>query len=1183
MITLGVSAQNVTVKGTIKDNLGDEVIGATVVEKGKPTNGSTTNISGQYQVSVPKNATLVISYVGMKTKEVKVNGQTTINVTLEDDSKLLDEVVAIGYGSVRKKDITGAVATVNSEVLEAVPVASALEALSGKMAGVQIKTTEGSPDAQINVRVRGGGSITGDNSPLYIVDGFPMESITDIPASEIEDMTVLKDAASTAIYGSRGAYGVILVTTKNAKEGKVNVTYNAYVSAKKMAKKMDVLNASDYAKWQWELALLKNSGKVGSTSSYTDYFGNYQDIDLFDGQPTNDWQDLTFGRTGITTNHNVNISGGSDKIKYVFGYAYLWDKAIMEGSNFRRHNISLKLNTKPAKNFDIDYSIRFSDTKVKGGGTNDATTTLDTDKRLKYSVIYTPIPLENLDPSAGTDQELGNLFNPIESIYDNDKQKKQTNVTMSGAATWEIFKNFKLKGELGYDIYKNKVQTFFGPTTYYVRNTLGSSNPAIRLADTNRNRFRSTNTISYDFKDIINKNHHLNAVAGHEYIITQKSTLTAINYDFPSSVTADQAWQMTKLGKALSTDDYYDPDDKLLSFFGRVNYDYQSKYLLSATFRADASSKFAKVNRWGYFPSAAAAWRISAEPFMEGASNWLSDLKLRFSYGTAGNNNIPSGQIVQEYGGNATTWINGVNTYWAPSKVMANPNLKWETTITRNIGIDYSILGGKLNGSFEFYLNSTKDLLMSKLTPGTGYESQYVNMGENQNKGVEFTLNYDIVNKKKWGINMNFNIGLNRNKVVSLGTYDEINSETYWCSTDIGPDYLVRVGDPIGQMYGYVADGRYETTDFVNYDETTNTFVLKEGVASDQGVIGTKVRPGSMKLKDLNDDGIVDSKDKTVIGNANPDFTGGFAINARFYGFDLSANFNYSVGNDIYNANKMEFTTTTHDYSYRNLLTSMESGKRWTNLNADGTLCNDLEQLAVLNANTSEFSPYTSKGVFSSYCVEDGSFLRLQTLTLGYTFPKSCLSKAGISNLRIYATGSNLFCWTKYSGYDPEVDCIRRTNLTPGVDYSAYPKSRSILVGLNLSFGATNNSRPNAPVEARVIEKEVIKEVPVVKEVIKEVPGKSTTVQNTYVVTFEQNSSEIKNNAELNGIPSGSSVEIVAYASPEGNADANVALSQRRADAVAEYLKSKGINVVRISAKGADTQHANRIAIVTVK
>ena len=1058
MISLSVSAQNVTVKGTVTDKTGETVIGASVVEKGNPSNGTITDIDGNYTLSVPSKATLVFSYVGMTTQEAAVKGQTVINIVMSEDAQALEEVVVIGYGSVKKKDLTGSVATVNSEVLAAVPVASATEALTGKMAGVQITTTEGSPDAEMKIRVRGGGSITGDNTPLFIVDGFPVESISDIPASDIEDMTVLKDASSTAIYGSRGANGVILVTTKSGKEGKVNVSYNAYYSWKKIAKTLDVLSASDYAKWQYELALLKSNGK--DLSSYEDYFGKYADIDLYNGIAQNDWQDLTFGRTGHTFNHNLSITGGSDKVKYSFNYAHMNDKAIMEGSSYKRDNFSLKLNTKPTKNTTVDFTIRYAETDVRGGGANDVSSTYDSDKRLKYSVIYTPIPLKNLDSSAGSaDDDLGNLYDPLVSITDNDRTQERKTFNMAGSFGWEIFKNFKVKAELGYDDYRNNDQRFWGTTTYYIKNVPSAENqglPAIQLQDTKRHKFRSTNTVSYDFSKVLNNDkHHLNALIGHEWIVTKSSKLTNIVHGFPESFTADQAWKLTSMGTPYNIDNYLNPDDKLLSFFGRVNYDFESKYLLSATFRADGSSKFSEGNQWGYFPSAALAWRISSEPFMESTSEWLDDLKLRLSYGTAGNNNIPSGQMVQTYANSATTWINGFSNYWAPSKTMANPDLKWETTITRNLGLDFTILGGKLNGSIEAYLNTTKDLLIQFPVGGTGYDNQYRNMGKTENKGIEATINWTAINKKNWGLNFSANIGFNKNKIKDLGIMDDFGAETYWASSEIGNDFWIARGGSVGQMYGYKSAGRYEVSDFEGYDANTNTWILKEGVADATAAVG-RVRPGTMKIQDLSGkdgtpDGVIDANDKTIIGDANPDATGGFSINARAYGFDLSANFNFSIGNDVYNANKIEFTSTGK-YQYRNMIADMADGSRWTNLNADGTLCNDPVKLAEMNANTTMWSPYTDRMVFTDWAVEDGSFLRLNTLTLGYTLPTELLKKAMIKSLRFYVTAYNVFCLTSYSGYDPEVSSIRRTNLTPGVDYSAYPKSRQFVVGVNLNF-----------------------------------------------------------------------------------------------------------------------------------
>lgn len=1054
MISLSVSAQNVTVKGTVKDNTGETVIGASVVEKGNTTNGAITDLDGNFTLTVPSDATLVFSYIGMKTQEVAVKGRTILNITMDDDSQALEEVVVIGYGSVRRKDLTGSVATVDADVLTAVPVASATEALTGKMAGVQITTTEGSPDAEMKIRVRGGGSITGDNSPLFIVDGFPVESISDIPASEIEDITVLKDASSTAIYGSRGANGVILVTTKSGKEGKVSVSYNAYYSWKKIANTMDVLDPYDYAKWQYELALLKDD-----LTSYEQYFGKYEDMDMYQNIPYNDWQDLTFGRTGHTFNHNLNISGGTERIRYSFSYAHMNDKAIMEGSNYKRDNFSLKLNTKPTKNTTLDFSIRYSETDIRGGGANETSSTLDTDKRLKYSVIYTPIPLANLDESAGSaDDDLGNLYHPITAIWDNDRMKERKTLNMNGSFGWEIFKNFKVKTEFGYDDYRNNDQRFWGTTTYYIKNTPAAANqghPAIRINNLFRHRFRNTNTINYDFEKVLkNKDHSLNLLVGHEWIITKENELENEVHGFPDWISATEAWKLTNIQGTTpyNIENTLNPDDKLFSFFGRVNYNYKSKYLLTATFRADASSKFSEDNRWGFFPSAAVAWRISSESFMEGAKNWLDDLKLRFSYGTAGNNNIPSGQLVQVYNSNTTSWINGFNNYWAPSKTMANPDLKWETTITRNLGLDFTLFGGKLNGTIEAYLNTTKDLLINFPVSGTGYDTQYRNMGETQNKGIEATINWTIVNKKNWGISLNANIGFNKNEIKDLGIMQDFGQDTSWASSEIGQDFWIAKGGSVGEMLGYRSAGRYEVSDFVGYDAASETWILKEGVDDCTAVVGT-LRPGMMKLKDLSGDGVVTGgyEDREIIGDANPVATGGFGINARAYGFDLSANFNFSIGNDVYNANKIEYTMTGK-YQYRNMTTEMVDGNRWTNLNPDGTICNDPEQLAAMNANTTMWSPMTQRMVFSDWAVEDGSFLRLNTLTLGYTLPESLMNKVHIKNLRFYVTAYNVFCLTGYSGFDPEVSTALQTNLTPGVDYSAYPKSRQFVIGVNLNF-----------------------------------------------------------------------------------------------------------------------------------
>ena len=846
-----VSAQ--TIKGNVKDSTGEPIIGATVQEKGGQ-GGAVTDLDGNFSLNLTASKQLTISYVGMKTKVVNAAGKSSLNIVLEDDATSLNDVVVIGYGSVRKKDLTGSVATVNSEALQAVPVASASEALTGKMAGVQVTTTEGSPDAEVKIRVRGGGSITQSNDPLYIVDGFPVESIGDIPASDIEDITVLKDASSTAIYGSRGANGVILVTTKSGKSGKVNVSYNAYYSWKSIAKTMDVLSPYDYAKWQYELALLNNPNDI---SSYTDFFGNYRDLDMYQNVAANDWQDIVYGRTGHTFNQSLNITGGSETVKYAFSYAHMNDKAIQIGSNFKRDNFSLKLNTKPTKNTTLDFQVRYSDTDIRGGGANDATGAYDTDRRLKYALIYTPVPLANLDASAGADDDdLGNLYNPVVSQYDNDRKKERKQLNFAGAFGWEIFKNFKVKAELGYDDYNMYDQRFFGTTTYQARNQYSDypGHPGITLDDTNRHRFRSTNTISYDFKKLFKSDKHsLNWMVGHEYVITKQRVHSDEIHGFPTDFDSNTAWKLTGQGKPLKVNDIYNADDKLLSFFTRANYNFMDKYLLSVTFRADASSKFSEDNRWGYFPSAALAWRISSEKFMAGTHSWLDDLKLRFSYGTAGNNNIPTGQLSQEYAaltGSGALWVNGFDTMWAPSKMMANPDLKWETTITRNIGLDFTLFRGKLNGCIEAYLNTTKDLLIKFPVSGTGYDSQYRNMGKTENKGLEASFTWHAIDKKNWGIDFNGNIGFNKNKIKDLGGMTDFGAETRWASSEIGEEYVIAVGGSVGEIRGYRCAGRYEVDDFKGYNASTGLWELKDGVADASAVVGT-IRPGSLKLVDM--------------------------------------------------------------------------------------------------------------------------------------------------------------------------------------------------------------------------------------------------------------------------------------------------------------------------------------------
>ena len=1046
-----VSAQNVTLEGTVRDAVGMSLPGVNVLEKGTK-NGTSTDFDGKYKLKLsnPKTAVLTFSFIGFKTKEVSVSGKTKVDVALVEDSNNLNEVVVVGYSSVKKSDLTGAVSVVSGNDLRKNPVANLAEALTGRVAGVQVTSSEGSPDSEIKIRIRGGGSLTQDSAPLILVDGFPVNSMNDVPAADVESQTILKDASSTAIYGSRGANGVILITTKRGKDGAISVNYNMFYGMKTLAKQIDVLPTEDFVKWQYEYALL-DAPTPGDVSSYEKYFGTWQDRDLYNGVKGDNWQKQIYGRTGEVQSRDLGIRGGSDKINFNFNYAHYDEKAIMVGSDFKRNNLSLALNSKASDKIDLALTMRYADTEINGGGLNEQKEVSSADARLRHAVGYSPIPLPGLT-TDNTDEAVSSyLVNPFVATADADRQQFRKVFNMLGSFSWKIIENLQFKSDFGLDNFYYQDYRFYGRSTYYVNNAPASENqgmPALTIGDRKDDRFRNANTLSYDFKKLLGEQHNLRVLVGEEMIETHSNQVMTVIHGFPKFFDFEQAQKLTTQGKPNSVDNYYSPDDKLLSFFGSVNYDFKDRYLFTATYRADGSSRFLGDNRWGYFPAAAVAWKLSEESFLKNTS-WINLLKLRLSYGEAGNNNIPVGQTVQNFESSTTTWINGVGSIWAASKTLANPDLKWETTVTQNLGLDYDFFKGRLTGSLEVYKNVTKDLLILFPVAGTGYDNQYRNMGETQNKGFEATMNVVAIEKPNYGLNFSFNIGVNENRINSLGVMSNFGMNTNWASTQIGNDYAVNVGSPIGLMYGYKSDGRYEISDF---DYNGTAYTLKAGVANASTVVGN-VQPGYMKLKDINGDGVVNNSDLTIIGNANPKATGGFAINANAYGFDFSAAFNYSIGNDIYNANKIEFTTSNQNGQYRNLSSEMADGKRWTNLDVEsGTLVTDPTALAALNANTAMWSPFMSRFVFSDWAVEDGSFLRLNTLTLGYTAPSIFTNAIHATKVRAYLTATNVFVLTNYSGPDPEVSTRRNTPLTPGVDYSAYPRSRQLVFGLNLSF-----------------------------------------------------------------------------------------------------------------------------------
>ena len=756
---------------------------------------------------------------------------------------------------------------------------------------------------------------------------------------------------------------------------------------------------------------------------------------------------------GNSFSADFSVSGSGDNVNWTLGYAHMGDEAIMSGSTYSRDNLNFKANFKTSETTSIDANVRYSRVNVRGSGANgiNDTGTTSGNGRLKHAVSYAPIPLASTLEGVDEEQDYGDNAPPLLSVADNDSRRIRTTWNANAAFNWKIVDNLNLKIEGGLEKYNQTDDRFYGMTTYYVaNNSTDKTGVSNQHKEAFRTKYRNTNTLNYSFANVLGEDHNLTLLLGEEMTIAKSNLLTIMVDGLNASYDAPMAWNFLSSGTPASVNNYYDPDDKLLSFFGRVNYDYKHRYSIGGTLRADGSSKFARGHRWGYFPSAAASWTISNEPWMDNAHSWLDQLKLRYSFGTAGNNNIPSGQLLKQYSATVTAWLSQSNNYWMAGKIMNNPDLTWETTITHNIGLDFGLFQGRLTGSVEVYQNTTKDLLINFPITGSGYDSQYRNLGSTRNRGAEVTLNMPLISKKDVSLNIGGNIAYNQNRVTDLGGLNSITAQSYWASTEIGDDYIVEVGQPLGNMYGFVSDGMYSVDDFT---WTGSKWVLNEGVVDNSAVIGANYMiPGAMKLKDLTGDGKVTVADRKVIGNASPDFTGGFNLSGFLYGFDFSANFNYMIGNQVYNANKVEFTSS-RKFSNRNLLNLMTVDQRWTNIDwATGEQISDPATLKSLNSGKTMWSPAIGSAVFSDWAVEDASFLRLQSVTLGYTLPEDLTQKAHIRRARVYVTGTNLFCLTKYSGYDPEVDTRRATPLTPGVDYSAYPKSIGFVAGLNLTF-----------------------------------------------------------------------------------------------------------------------------------
>ena len=1067
--------KTIKISGSVRDAAGESIIGATILEKGT-SNGVVSDMDGNFSMTVAANGILHISYIGYVDQDIAVAGKSLFNIQLLEDTEMLDEVVVIGYGTVKRRDLTGAIASVKGDEVAANPVSNVAQALQGRLPGVNVVSQDGRPGATISVRVRGGGSITQSNDPLYVVDGFPVSNIGDIPASEIESIDVLKDASSTAIYGARGANGVILVTTKSAKEGQIKVSYDGYVQVKNVSKTLETLSAQEYILHNWSYAASRGTANqdavekyFGLGSKYGNHYADYANV------KAHDYTDDVL-RTALSHNHSVNVSGGTDKTKVIFTLGYVNDEGIKINSDYNRLNASFKIRQKLAKTLDLDVDFRYTESNLNGREN------VTNGKGSNVSGAYRYRPIDNplggvsySEVASGFSFGVANIddkHNPVELINDITNKSYSRSLRGSAALSWEIIKGLVARSELSLTRSSSK-------STYY-ENGYTNGDKRATLNRGMGDGLRSVSTLNYNFN--IGKNNVFSALLGNEVLKSDSESSQITGRGYPSTFDYDTTMGLIHTATtSFSATNSYSVPARTVSFFGRLSYTFMDRYLFTGTFRADGSSKFAPDNRWGYFPAGAFAWRLSEEPFMNGTKDWLSNLKLRLSYGTSGSDNISSNLWRETWSslgsGSNHTPINGeLGSFYRPDGLLANSKLKWETTISRNIGLDFGFFNNRLSGTIDAYWNTTKDLLMCiPIDETTGYSYQYQNIGQTSNKGIEIALNYDILRTKDFTLGVSATYNYNHNNIDELADNIIAQYGSQWASSATTPtyDYEFREGKPVGLIRGYICDGYYTTADF-NYDPATKTYTLKPGVADLGNQVGNypshynlpegqKAFPGAVKLRDLDGNGVADTEDVADLGEITHPHTGGFNLNMTWKDIDFSAGFAWAAGGHVYNvnslinmygnkdtgagANKLEFISDCYQ------IYDIQNGELVPVVEPDA--------LDALNTGAKYGVPYMENGTVLSTFVEDASFLRLNTLTVGYTFPKAWTKKIGMQRARVYATAGNLFTITGYSGIDPEVNADPNKSTTAantgnypllGMDYGTYPRARTFTFGVNITF-----------------------------------------------------------------------------------------------------------------------------------
>lgn len=1013
-------AQNIEIKGTVLDNSKMPVIGASVLEKGT-TNGIITDFDGNFNLTVSPNATLSISYVGYKTQEIPVNGKTVFNVTLIEDTELLDEVVVVGYGTMKKSDMTGAITSVDVDDLTKRTTTNPAEALQGKIAGVNIMRTGGNAGAGISVKIRGVKSF-GDNEPLYIIDGFPGD-IDNVNPSDIQSMEILKDGAAAAIYGSVAANGVVIITTKNGKRGGVKVDFNAYVSMTQIANKLEMTNASQYK------SVIKSMFE-NYNEQYPDDKEDIPSYVLTDNGVDTDWQDAML-RNGLSQNYMVSVRGGGEKAQYSISYNHADDKGIMLGNNYTQDNARIKLHMqKGIFDFDANLGLRYTNSKQPTWS-------------LKEMYAISPlVPIYDDTKEYGYGLTLGGLpvNNNVMADYnyrdrDDKKYFATGNISIGVKLTsWLTFKT-------GYS-YRGRHRRYAYHYQDYV------SNPQAP----NLYPYHSEQTSYWEdqtFDNVLNfnkefKKHSISAMAGSSIMsrseqnniiyVTGKTTLYSVKdgklviNEVPAGF-PDPSFSTVNAGDGGTFDGEGTKwKYNRASFFGRVNYNYDNRYLLQATVRWDGSSKFGKNNRWGCFPSVALGWRISEEKFFP-KNDILNNLKFRLSWGRLGNEgalgNYAFQALVTTYNKHDGGYVQGNGSNAWPGTIAWNMeinDLRWETTDTKNIGFDLGFFNNKLTSALNYYINQTQDLLILKeLAPSVGYQSPIMNVGKIQNSGFEFELNWND-KVKDFEYNVGFNMSTIKNEVVSLAEKGQALAATgLLYGTDHIPAYA-KEGKPISGFYLYRTDGIFQSMEEVNAHKD-----------KDGNLLQPNARPGDLRFKDIDNNGIIDENDKEYCGTGIPKVELNLNFSASYKGFDISLLLSSALGHKLYNGNKFFYQAMKVPTK---MLTSVMDA--WTPNNTD----TDIPRAVYNDPNNNSRE--------SDRFLESGNFLRMRQAQIGYTFPKSLMNKIKVDNLRLYISGENLFTITGYDGIDPEFSTT--SPLDTGIDNEIFPFTRSFTFGAQLTF-----------------------------------------------------------------------------------------------------------------------------------